>query len=264
MRVLNKIDRLHSVNFDGGFSASIPMAKSQRTGKQLVSVLQPYFAPDLSWWERYAKADIVVLLDNSIFRFNSQSDKFDKTKIITHRLNLTTGFLQLGTQRYGNTPINAVPMRYGSDCNWMEDFYKKLLYSYGKAPNYSEIRSILDIVFLYDDLASCNIAVIKAIADYCGLPKPTIYRASELSTNQEPPSIERLPNLVESAVGSTNYGLYLTSYEHKNVYGLDYDLSDFQLSNWRETSYHEYYIPGMSIIDYLMYNDPQGLLNYLM
>jgi hypothetical protein len=137
---------------------------------------------------------------------------------------------------------------------WRARFLRTLDANYGKAPNFSRCMSMLEPLVCTPEgnLAAFNIRAIEVIAAYLGLSTRFV-RQSTLAHSGR--ATERLISLVHAVDGSTYLcGDGASGYQRDELFaesGLGLVKQNFAIRTYGEPSR---FIPGLSVIDYLMWD----------
>ncbi|MFH1073956.1 MAG: WbqC family protein [Candidatus Firestonebacteria bacterium] len=153
-----------------------------------LSAHQPQYIPWMGYFDKLAKSDIFVFLDNVQYKKREFQNR-NKIRTKESFLWLTVPVLTKGKyeQLIRDVEIDNTE-------NWRKNHFEAIRHNYGKAPFYSEHEEFIRNVYSksWEKLAELNIYIIKYIMDYLEL-KVLLYRESELSI--EGFKTERLVNI---------------------------------------------------------------------
>jgi hypothetical protein len=219
--------------------------------KKIVAMHQPNFFPWLGFFDKIAKADVFIFLDDV---------QFPKTGgVWTNRVK----FIVSGEPNWITAPIdrnysgkrNINEMHFFPNNSWRDKTRKSIENSYRKHPYYDEtIEMFLPLLLNQEsNIAEYNIQAITAIVDFLGLDTSKLKRSSHFSFQSM--SNELLCDLTLHAGGS----IYLAGggaddYQDEAVFvekrvKLIYQQFDHPVY---EQKGQFYFNPGMSIIDVVM------------
>lgn len=144
---------------------------------------------------------------------------------------------------------------------------KTMFHAYGKAPNYEPVSSLIQDVLEQPTTSIAEIAEfsIRMVFQYLNLPFSAC-RSSEIQFNREATNkTDRLISLIKH-FGKTHY---VNAIGGKELYSKDYFLNQgIQLhfiapANSVYKQFNHVFIPGLSMIDVLMFNDIQTIRAFL-
>ncbi|MRS11744.1 MAG: wbmP [Actinobacteria bacterium] len=167
---------------------------------RLVAIHQPNFFPWLGFFDKIARADVFILMDNA---------QFQKTGgCWTNRVKMMVG----GEPRWVTAPVDRSyhgtlaisDIRLDGSSNWREKVWKTIEVSYGKASCFDDVAGILNELVMNpdDSLADYNIAAIESLRSCLGLGRTEIMRGSELD-DLEASATDLLISMVKSAGGDS-------------------------------------------------------------
>lgn len=146
--------------------------------KGVITIHQPEHLPWLGFFNKMAKADMLVILDSVPFRKNYFQNR---NKIIG-----TNGVQWLGvpvsTKDHIAGTIAATPIADRSDPKWRVRYLRTVEAAYGKHPCFGEVYPRLKDIILEEEqyIADLNIRLIRMFADGFGITAKLI-RAGGLS-----------------------------------------------------------------------------------
>lgn len=222
-----------------------------------LSIMQPYFFPYLSYFHLIAASDEIVfyddvnyikrgwinrnriLLNNSDFLFTVPIEKASQNKLISE----------------------IVPI---VDTKFKEKFLAQIDTAYKKAPYYIEIKELLYDVLNkeYDNIANLAINSIVMVFDYLG-KKIKWTKSSICSPNTK--GMNKADRLIQ-ITKDMGYKKYVNLIGGVELYEKNYfknkDITlNFVRSNKIEyKQFNNEFIPWLSIIDLLMFNDKKAIL----
>jgi len=228
----------------------------------VVGIHQPNFFPWLGFFDKLARCDVFVLLDNV---------QFVKTGgVWTNRVKI----LIQEEPRWLTAPIDRNyhgfreirEMRFHQDSRWRNKILKTLEASYRRAPYYDEaIAMVAPVISNPDDnIAQYNETAIRTISASIGIPQTKLLRASDLDSSGT--STELLISLTLGSGGQTYMcGGGADGYQDESAF----DRAGISLlhQQFRHPLYlqHEQrkFAPGLSIIDALVNAGTTGVRELL-
>lgn len=223
------------------------------TGTLRVAIMQPYFFPYLGYFQLIAAADCFVVYDNV---------QFIKRGWIERNRYL----LQAEPRWFGVSLAKAsqtqqiIEKRLAADHNPLECL-EKLANAYRRAPHVERTLAWLKPLLERpaDNIAEFNQRLLLACCELTGINTPMI-KASELIPHAASKGQQRIIELVE-AVGGTHYlnpvggqDLYnAADFEHA---GIRLEFLQPALPPYAQSGSAQAFVPGLSIIDALMHNEP--------
>lgn len=225
---------------------------------KLVAIHQPNFFPWLGYFDKIRRADRFVFLDDA---------QFPKTGgVWSNRVKI----LQQGKARWLTAPIDRAytgvrkidEMRFSAQEDWREKTLKTLHAAYGRAAFFETTLALLAPLVAYqdDDLAAYNIHAITVLCTALGLDTMKLMRSSTF--NSDAVGTERLIALTR-AVGGTAYlcGGGAEGYQEDALFaagGVELVYQNFRSASYPQAGTAEF-VPGLSVIDALMYMGPDAV-----
>jgi len=228
--------------------------------QQKVAIMQPYFFPYIGYFHLIAASDIFVFYDDVNFI----------KKGWIHRNQML-----LGKEAYKFTiPLLAASQNKlinETEIFWESGFAEKWLNqlesSYKNAPNYQEVRLLIEKVLSNKDqnLASLAIHSILLTCEYLGLNK-VFHKSSDLGISKDAGRAERLIEITKHF----NCTQYINAVNGQELYnkpdfkemGVDLSFVAPKIISYKQGGQTEF-IPYLSIIDVLMWNKKEEILSVL-
>lgn len=218
---------------------------------KIVAIHQPNFFPWLGYFNKIARADVFVFLDNV---------QFPKTGgVWSNRVKLLVG----GEARWvtaaidrsykGTRKINE--MYFLSANPWREKMLKTLMANYRKHPFFDETMKVIEPLVLNPEknISEYNIYSIKTISSKIGLKKAEFVRSSDFSI--EATSNELLCNLTMSVGGRTYLcGGGATDYQDPRTFdklNVNLKYQEFQHPYYSQAK-SDKFLDGLSVVDMVM------------
>jgi WbqC-like protein family len=223
----------------------------------LCAIHQPNFFPWLAYFDKIRCADVFVFLDDVLFN-KSGSGMGCWTNRVRIDMQGQPGWFgcpvrrEPGPQRIRNTRIDDRQP-------WRRKLLGSLEASYGRAPGFAPAMAVLRplIEFPVDMLASLNEHAIKSIASVLGI-EARFVRQSELDVAGT--ATELLIDIAK-AVGADAYlaGAGSSGYQRDELFasrGIELIYQNFVPHPYGD---RVRFLPGLSVIDYLMWGWPEPL-----
>lgn len=221
-----------------------------------IGIMQPYFAPYLGYWQLMNAVDKYVLLDdvNYIKRGWVNRNRIllnGVEHLITLPIMKADAFKHINENILSDIPDNIV---------------KTIELAYRKAPYYSEIiplvRKILECP--ERNLADFLSNSIVIISQHLGI-SVDFYRSSEIIRDRSLRSQEMIIDIVKRLNGTVYYnaigGRELYSHDRFAQEGIELAFVQPQLRSY--TQGKNVFVPGLSIIDVMMYNEKSDISRML-
>lgn len=216
---------------------------------RLVAIHQPNFFPWLGYFDKLARADVFVLLDDVQF------PKKGGTWINRVRL-LVDGepaWVTVPVDRSYHGVRQVREMRINEQTPWRRKLLATIQASYGRASHKDEVMPLLSELIgnPTDELAEYNRASIAALADALGLTTEMVHSSSLGVTGR---ATERLIELVK-AVGGRSYlsGGGARGYQEDERFaeaGIELVQRSFEPPTYPQLASAP--VPGLSVIDALL------------
>ncbi len=225
-----------------------------------LGMMQPYFFPYLGYWQLMNLADEYIIYDDVNY---IKGGWINRNRI---KINGEPAIFGLSIHKASqNRLINEHTISMSEEDKVV--LVRKLECAYRKAPYYSDIIEFFKEVIMYDDtnlagfLANCN----RKTAEYMGI-KTKIYSATELQLDHTHRAQQRIIDICQSR----GYTEYTNAIGGKELYDKDTFLQNgIDLSFLRMDPDITYpqgegeFLPGLSILDVLMYNSREEVTKLL-
>ncbi|MDP3407485.1 WbqC family protein [Bosea sp. (in: a-proteobacteria)] len=219
----------------------------------LVAIHQPNFFPWIGYFDKIRRADAFVFLDTVDYPRSGSGSMGSWS----NRVRLAIQ----GEARWVSCPVQRMPL--GSPISdaviddrqpWRDKLLKTLEANYRRAPRYGAALALIEplIRVAETNLATFNIAAIKAIAAHLGVTTRYL-RQSELQHSGS--STNLLVSLVKAAGGDAYLaGGGADGYQENHVFaegGVRLVMQGFSPRAYGDEAR---FIPGLSVIDYVMWD----------
>lgn len=228
----------------------------------IVGVMQPYFLPYFEHFRLLAACDRWVVFDVAQF---TRKSWMTRNRIVNREKG--TAYISVPVKHTGlDTPIHAAMLDDEQD--WRGKLLGRLRIYKGEAPHYREVLALLDEVLQddYKTLVSLNTALLRRICQHLEIGTPVLL-CSEMGID--------FPADCDAGEWAFHVAKTLGASEYRNPSGGKalFD-PDFYMRNGMELSFHEHrprqyatgsfeFVPDLSIVDWLMWNDRSTLQAWL-
>ncbi len=227
-----------------------------------VGIMQPYFFPYFEQFRLIAACDLWVVFDIAQF---TRKSWMTRNRILNR--DTGTAYVSVPVQHAGlDTLIKDA--RVDDTQDWRGKLMDKLRVYQAEAPHYAVVRELVGgaIAGRHETLAALNTAVLRSVCSHLGIATP-IEMASELPLD--------LPQACEPGEWALHIASQLGATEYRNAAG-GRALFDAALyaRHGIELEFHEHcprryatgrfsFVPDLSVIDWLMWNDRDTLQAWL-
>lgn len=219
----------------------------------LVAIHQPNFFPWLGYFDKIRRADVFIFLDTVDYPRAGSGGMGSWTNRVRLAVQGEARWITCPLQRL---PLGALIAEATIDDRqpWRKKLIKTLQANYARAAGFEAALALLEPLILSKEgnLASFNIAAIQVIAAHLGLDTRFV-RQSELV--HEGKATELLISLVKAA-GGTAYlaGGGAGGYQEDHLFAEQGIQLVYQGFSPKPYGPPETFIPGLSMIDYLMHD----------
>lgn len=222
-----------------------------------IAIMQPYAFPYIGYFQLIAAVDEFIFLD-------------DVTFIKQGFINRNKIYGAQGEQRF-TLPVNNISSNkkindhYYKGC-WSK-FYSSLDCSYARSPFYA---NVIELIKKTESCSTTKVSEINAnfIVDICRYIGLTTQFETSSKLLQTHGSLSKGAQRLAEICNNRNASVYINSPGGKDLYDQSFFRShDIRLS-FLEVAIHKYkqgtrsFIPGLSIIDVLMWNPPHLVLSW--
>jgi hypothetical protein len=232
------------------------------TELKIVAIHQPNFFPWLGYYDKIARCDAFILLDNVQFP-KTGGTWSNRVRIL---VNGQPAWLTMPIVRAYHGVRRITEMEINDSVPWREKIIKTLQANYTRAPYFKELFQILEALVNNptNSLCTYNIHAITVIADLLGLDTGKLILGSRLQVNGQATDL-----LIEMtrAVGGAAYlcGGGADGYQEDEKFsaaGLKLIYQNFAHPVYPQMGPSEFF-PGFSILDVLLNCGIQGTRSLL-
>lgn len=219
----------------------------------LVGIHQLHYVPWLRYFEKIARSDVFVVLDNIQYNKNGWQNR--------NKIKTADGVLTLTVPVFERFPQNLDEVEIRNDLPWRRKHWQTVRQAYSKAPFFHHYAAFLDHTWEQEwhKLNELNRHMLPFFLGALGIETPILY-ASELNVTGE--ATERLVNLIKAVDGDRYYsGAYATE-AYLDAQTLQDAGIALELQQWRAPFYpqlHGAFASDLSVIDLLMNCGPESL-----
>ncbi len=219
----------------------------------IVAIHQPHYLPWLRYFDKIARCDVFIVLDNIQYNKNGWQNR--------NKIKTAQGATLLTVPVHAPLGSTLDLVRVDHTSRWGRKHWATILQSYARAPYFDDYRSFLADVYAreWEGLNELNRHMLECYVQSLGIRTPIVY-SSDLDVPGE--ATTRLVNLLR-AVGADRY--YSGAYALDQY--LDADLLSeagitLEIQQWTSPVYpqlHGDFIPDLAIVDLLMNCGPASL-----
>lgn len=218
----------------------------------IVAIHQPNFFPWLGYFDKIARSDMMILLDNVQFPKTGGT----WTNRVKLAVNGAPAWVTLPiTRNYSGTRLIS-EMRINETTDWRRKLLKTIQTNYGKAPYFKKTQPLVEHLIMNptESVAEYNISAIRSICAMIGINPEKLVIGS--TVNAEGTATDLLINMTR-AVGGTAYmcGGGAGGYQEDEKFaeaGVKLLYQDYSHPGYLQTGSNDF-IMGLSIIDALMH-----------
>jgi WbqC-like protein family len=220
--------------------------------RKLVAIHQPNFLPWLGFFDKLARADVFVLLDDVQFPRTSKGTWINRVKLLVAG---KATWMTVPIVRSAGSTRAVREVQIDDSQPWRKKLLRTVEVNYRRAPYFDEVFPFVEelVTRPTDQLAGFNEANIRRLAEELGLDTAKLVHSSEIKTVAG--GTELLVELTR-AVGGTAYlsgGLAPEAYQDDAVFAAAEVELVFQ--DFRHPTYPQRVdepVHGLSIVDALM------------
>lgn len=222
-----------------------------------VAVMQPYFFPYIAYWQLYYFVDMWVILDEVQFR------KFSwmrRNRILHNGIDKELQYINIPVRKHDQKiPINKV--RVNNDVSWRDEIKNRLhVYKKLNAGYYAEVTKLVSDVIDRDNLSLTEVMIntLDALNSYLDMETEYVLSSDIDFNRNEVKAPDEWSLYITDALGGDQYinppgGMEIYESGKFNNKGIELL---FLIPEFREYPQSiNSFIPGLSIIDVLMFNN---------
>ena len=219
----------------------------------LVAIHQTHYLPWLRYFEKIARSDVFIVLDNIQFTKNGWQNR--------NKIKGPQGPLLLTVPVYAKHQQSLDEVRINNTEAWRKKHVRSIEQCYGASPYYATYGEAVCELYGRDweGLAALNRAMLSYWVEALGIETPIVY-ASEVDAPGE--ATERLVNLIKAVGGDAYYSGAYALDAYLDAEALDRAGIALRLQSWRAPEYPQRFgdfVPDLSIADLLFNVGPDAL-----
>ena len=218
------------------------------------AIMQPYVFPYIGYFQLIREVDNFVFYDDVNFIKQGWINR-NKLIISGHEKYFTIPMDQASSYKQ----IKDVEIHPKIYDKWEKKFFRSIEQSYKKAPYFTEVCDLLHNVFdKQKNVSALAIASVKGTLNYLDIQKRIYISSKNFPETKELDRADRIIEITKK-LKSNNY---INLSGGKELYEKDYFSARNITLEFLEPEFTAYqqgmdrFLPGLSIIDVLMYNDP--------
>ena len=226
-----------------------------------IAIMQPYFMPYIGYFQLIYTVDKFIFYDDVTF---IKQGWINRNQILIN--NQANMFSVPLANASSHTLIKDVLISTNRYEKWKKSFLSSIIFSYKKAKNYEQVRILIESI-LFEPPESVSEFAIKSIVEVSKYLDITTEFAicSESYSNTHLSGQDRVLDICKQE-GATIYinpigGMDL--YSESVFLAQNTDLFFIKTQNVRYKQYSAEFVPFLSIIDVLMFNDKVHVLDML-
>ncbi|MBF6607437.1 MAG: WbqC family protein [Flavobacterium sp.] len=226
-----------------------------------VAVMQPYVFPYIGYFQLIQSVDTFVFYDDVNF---IKKGWINRNNLLINKEKQIVTFPCKGISQ--NKEIREIEIN--KDDKAYQKIIRTIELAYKGAPYFENIFPLIETVIVSDNLTISELAVssIEAVMEYLEIPKNFKLSSDSHSNSKGQPRADRLIAITKSEGGS-NYinaagGIELYDKADFEKHGIELQFLMPELPEYKQ--WGDSFVPGLSIIDILMFNDVpsvQAMLN---
>lgn len=231
----------------------IPEVKTDRA-TQRVAIMQPYAFPYIGYFHLIHASDMFVFYDDVNY---IKRGWINRNNLL--QTNRSFRFSIPISKPSQSRPINETELAL--EQGWIDHFRTQLAHAYRKAPHYETVNTLILSVLEQDHRTIAQLAQssIIAIQDYLELPFKHVSSSSAFPDSHGQERSERLIHITK-ALGSEHYinspgGEALYSKDYFQQHGIKLSFIQSEAITYKQ--FDQTFVPSLSIIDVLMFNEPE-------
>ena len=227
-----------------------------------IAIMQPYFFPYIGYFSLIKHTNRFILLDDVQFIYHGW---IERNRIL--KPNIGWQYIRIPLIKHSHIEVirnilidNTKP--------WKQKLLSQLQH-YKKAPFFDAVIELLNQIFQqeYHAISEFNLACLQAVCSYLGIKREiAIFSQMNLPINKPEAPDDWALNICLALENADTYCNPIGGIElfDKNKYqkaGIRLNFLKHNIPQYRQKS--DDFIPGLSILDILMYNSPEAVFNML-
>ena len=216
-----------------------------------IAIMQPYFLPYIGYFQLINTVNEFVFYDDVSFMKKSFINR--NSILLNGKRHQFTIPLKKASQ---NKLINEVEVAI--DKKWLDDFLKTIDYAYKAAPNYQEVKILLDSILSsrYNNIAELAIQSVILVSNYLNIDCKFSVSSERYSETKKLSKAERLIAITKASkkvkyINAINGKLLYDKRQFKNH---NIDLYFLESEKISYMQFGNEFVESLSILDVLMFN----------
>jgi hypothetical protein len=218
---------------------------------KLVAIHQPNFLPWLGFFDKLARADVFVLLDNVQFPRTSKGTWINRVKLL---IGGRAAWATVPVVRAQGSTLPIADVRIDDAQQWRRKLLRTIEHNYRRAPAFDEVFPLVGelVTTPADRIADFNERNVRLVAEELGLDTGKLVRSSALPASGQ--STDLLIELTLAAGGGAYlFGGDAYRYQEDAKFAeRDVDLIEQRFEHPTYPQPVEPFVPGLSVVDALM------------
>ncbi|MCZ2126839.1 MAG: WbqC family protein [Anaerolineales bacterium] len=228
--------------------------------KKFIAVMQPYLFPYIGYFHLIDASHLFVFYDDVNYITNGW---INRNRILLNGKDfLFTVPISKASQ---NCLVNETALAIND--SWKKKFQQTMRQAYGKAPYFSQVESLVCDAFAQDYDSVSDLAIRSVVNVYQYLNLPFNYVKSSVCS-PETKGIGKAERLIAIAK-QQGYHSYVNAAGGKALYDKEFfrnhgiELGFIESASVQYKQFSNPFVPSLSIIDVLMFNDPKSVQTLL-
>ena len=225
-----------------------------------IAIMQPYLFPHIGYFQLIQSVDKFILLDDVNYIKGGWINR--NYILIANNPGLFTLELRNSSS---NKRINEIEVNISP--KWKKKFLKTLIQNYRKSPFFTSVFPLINNITdsKLKKISELNYYSISLLNEYIGI-NTILENSSEKYDNTHLKGQERVIDICQQEGAN----VYINSIGGKGLYNSKYfesngiDLRFLEHCTAQYSQFEKEFIPGLSIIDVLMFNSPQKIKNHFL
>lgn len=219
----------------------------------LVAIHQLHYLPWLRYFEKIARADVFIVLDDIQYNKGGWQNR--------NRIKAADGPLLLTVPVFAKDRKRLDEVRINNTVDWRRKHFRSIEQAYRSSSYWAEHAPFLAETYDREWIAlnDLNSHLLKYFLDALGVRTAVRY-SSEL--NVPGTATERLVNLIHAVGGDAYYTGAYAANEYLDMHFLDANGIKLELQHWTPPAYpqlHDEFAPDLSVLDVLLNCGPAAL-----
>ncbi|WP_299848783.1 WbqC family protein [uncultured Roseovarius sp.] len=221
--------------------------------------MQPYFLPYIGYWQMMQAVDEFVIYDDVQF---------------------TRGWINRNRMLWnGDADMFTLPLRKGSNRANIDERYltdawenanrsltERFSHAYSRAPHFSRVMALVDDIFGsgHTNLADFLCFSLEKTRDYLGI-ETRLSRSSQIEHQEGLRAAQR----IQAIARARGADIYVNAPGGRELYDIDdfksrgIELKFIQTGDITYPQFENTFVPSLSILDVMMFNDPEEIRDLL-